>query len=512
MQPQNSTDQPSNPSLFLTLPDTDFRAYLLEVDHFIQEAPEITEAIERDLDAHAREKKLRRIQDRQFLENQTADLNGLDFIEQELRADDLELETGRPRMAPYLVFVFSMLRGFLGSLTSRQASRFLNESISLYGFLQDRNLKMPAATTTLDHVNLISAQTQNLIFDRQIEVLLQEELDDFRKLTIDSTAVAANSAWPTDGKILTGLLERTYRIGRKLDRLGLDNFNGGHVPRWLEEMGSLEFSINLAAGKIGAPRKRRKLYKKLLKKGEQAIAALQKEFDAKARDASIANVLPSRMQQIERVVKQLCNDLSDARRVVAYTRGRIFDGDSLPAKEKVLSLSDGSAAYISKGQRDPVIGYKPQLVRSAQGFVTSLIVPEGNAADSAQLVPAITESVQRTGVIAALVSTDDGYSSMAGRDALIGMGVCDVSISGAKGKKITPEEDWNSDIHKAARNDRSAVESLMFTLKDGFEFGRVSRRGIDAVRSELTEKVLAYNFCRTIEIRARKQDELQRTG
>ena len=512
MQPQKSTSQPLNPSLFLTLPDTDFRDYLQEINHFIQEAPEITDAIERDLDAHAREKKLRRIQDQRFLENQTADLNGLDFIEQELRADDLELSGGRPRMSAYLVFMFSMLRGFLGSLTSKQASRFLNESISLYGFLQDRNLKMPAATTVLDHVNLISAQTQSLIFDRQIEVLLQEQLDDFRKLTIDSTAVEANSAWPTDGKILIGLLERVFRIGKKLDRLGLNAFNDGHVPRWLEEMDSLEFSINLAAGKKGALRKRKKLYRKLLKKAEQAITALQLEFNAKAKEVSIANVLPSRVRQIERVVKQLCTDLSDAQQVMEYARKRVFDDESLPAKEKILSLSDGSAAYISKGQRDPVIGYKPQLVRSAQGFVTSLMVPEGNAADSAQLVPAITESVQRTGVIATLVSTDDGYSSMAGRNTLIEMGITDVSISGAKGKKITTEEDWNSDIHTGARNDRSAVESLMFTLKDGFEFGRVSRRGIDAVRGELTEKVLAYNFCRAIEIRTRKQEELQGTG
>lgn len=512
MQPQESTNQSSIPLLFLILPDTDFRDYLLELDLFIRNSPEITVAIERDLDAHARKKKLRRIQDRDFMESQTADLHGLDFTEQEQQVDDLELKGGRPRVSSYLVFLCSMLRGFLGSLTSKQASRFLTESISLYTFLLDRNLQMPAATTVLDHINLISAQTQDLIFDRQIELLLQEELDDFRKLTIDSTAIEANSAWPTDGKILIGLIENTFRIGKKMDRLGLNNFNDGHVPRWLEEMTSLELSINLGAGKKGASRKRRKLYKKLLDKGEKATSALQKEFNAKTRDASILNVLPSRMHQIERVVKQLCDNLSDARRVVEYTRKRVFDGDSLPAKEKILSLSDGSAAYISKGQRDPVIGYKPQLVRSAQGFVTSLIVPEGNAADSAQLVPAITESVQRTGVIAALVSTDDGYSSMAGRNTLIGMGIGDVSISGAKGKKITTEEDWNSELHKTARNDRSAVESLMFTLKDGFEFGRVSRRGIDAVRSELTEKVLAYNFCRAIGIRARKQAELQRTG
>ncbi len=36
----------------------------------------------------------------------------------------------------------------------------------------------------------------------------------------------------------------------------------------------------------------------------------------------------------------------------------------------------------------------------------------------------------------------------------------------------------------------------MFTIKDGFAFGELARRGIDAVGDELNEKVLAYNFCR----------------
>ncbi len=106
MQSQKSTAQPSISLLCLTLPDTDFRDYLLEVDHFVQQAPEITAAIEHDLDAHAREKKLRRIQDQQFRENQTADLEGLDFVKQELRADDLELNGGPRECRPIWSFCF----------------------------------------------------------------------------------------------------------------------------------------------------------------------------------------------------------------------------------------------------------------------------------------------------------------------------------------------------------------------------------------------------------------------
>jgi len=44
----------------------------------------------------------------------------------------------------------------------------------------------------------------------------------------------------------------------------------------------------------------------------------------------------------------------------------------------------------------------------------------------------------------------------------------------------------------------------MFTIKDGFEFGALGRRGLEAVREELLEKVLAYNCCHIILMRKRK--------
>ncbi len=124
-----------------------------------------------------------------------------------------------------------------------------------------------------------------------------------------------------------------------------------------------------------------------------------------------------------------------------------------------------------------IIGYKPQLVRSENGFVTSLTVPSGNTADSDELVPAIQHSIKRTGIIAELISTDDGYAPAEGRNKILAMGVDDISISGAKGKKLTDAEDWVSEMYKNARRDRSAVESLMLTIKDGFDFGELSYCG-----------------------------------
>jgi IS5 family transposase len=317
--------------------------------------------------------------------------------------------------------------------------------------------------------------------------------------------VKANSCWPTDAKILTGLLMRAAGLGQKLHVFGLEDFRQGWVLHWLDKMDKLEFQICLVAGKANSKGKLKKRYRQLLKRGRKAADALTAELNGFEQRLLLEMQAPSRRALLQRVLQQIRTDLFDANRVLQYANDRVFHDKKLSSTEKVLSLSDGSAAYIKKGSRNPVIGYKPQLVRSENGFVTSLIVPRGNAADSIELVPAISDSIARTGVIAELVSTDDGYASAKGRDELLGMKVKNISISGAKGKKLTDPVDWDSEEYRDARRNRSAVESLMFTIKDGFDFGQLGRRGMDAVRDELLEKVLAYNCCRIILMKTRRR-------
>ena len=193
--------------------------------------------------------------------------------------------------------------------------------------------------------------------------------------------------------------------------------------------------------------------------------------------------------------------------VASAAERRILGEEKVPSSEKVVSLSDGDAAFIIKGGWNTVIGYRPQLGRSEQRFVSALVVPQGNAADSGQLVEVVLDHWQRSGVLPKLVSSDDGYSDQSVREDLLQTGVKVVSIGGAKGKKITGTEDWNRPEYRAARAHRSAVESLMFTLKDGYEFGRLVRRENENVRAELTEKILAYNLCQLIRVRERRSRE-----
>jgi hypothetical protein len=81
-----------------------------------------------------------------------------------------------------------------------------------------------------------------------------------------------------------------------------------------------------------------------------------------------------------------------------------------------------------------------------------------------------------------------------------------------EGKKLTIPRDWDSEEYRDARRNRSAVESLMFTIKDGFEVGELGRRGVAVVQDELFEKVLAYNCCHIILMKKRRRETLDQAA
>jgi hypothetical protein len=449
-------------NLFLLAPDTEFHDFLNEIDDLAKFSPEILAELDRDLNHYGKEKKKLRLADKAFYQGRTPDLPRFQLEQVSLDWKDFELTIGRPRMPAYWVFVFLMIRGYKNSVTSREAFTFVKESMSLHVFLHRRGYRMPGRTTILENTNAVSNSTRDLIHDCQIRKIKQEGLDDFKKLLIDSTSVKANSAWPTDAKMILGLVSRLHHLGQQLDQFGLLNFKKSRMPAWLKQLDRLELTINLTSGKANSKGKLKKHYRQVLNIGLKALVHLAEELALfEERYFPYRFLAPSRQICLECVIDQMREDLSDLHKVIEYTTERIFNGKQFKSTEKILSLSDKAAAYIKKGNRNPVIGYKPQLARSGQGFVTAVLVPEGNAADSLQLVPATLTSTSRTGTIPDLATVDDGYASRANVEALHDIGISIVSISGAQGKKLTPDEDWNSEIYRMARNDRSAVESLM---------------------------------------------------
>src|SRR5258708_7309612 len=123
---------PSQPlrRLFLMPVDSQLREFLEETHRVLEFAPPILDHIEADLDAHGLKKKLLREADRCFLERQTLDLPGLKIELRAIEPTKLQLEIGRPRMEPYLVYLFLVLRGRFGGCKDQDARLLQEESMT----------------------------------------------------------------------------------------------------------------------------------------------------------------------------------------------------------------------------------------------------------------------------------------------------------------------------------------------------------------------------------------------
>jgi len=487
--------------LLLDAAESDLHDFLEEVHAIIESASGLVDAVEKDLDVHGLGKKAMRVADREWLEDQTSNLPGMPEPARE-PGKPLVLGQGRPRTSGYVVLVALLLRGYWGAgFKSAEVASNMMESITLRVFFTNLGIKMPGRSTLTELVNAVSIETRQLLLDAQIARALRLNLDDFKTLLQDSTHVDGNTAWPTDSRLMVDLLARLIRIGDSLERVNLSPIDSGVIGRRLEKMIKLNLEIEFSFGKKDGKRSRRRRYEKLLRMAKRTHTMLTPKVLNLALEAEALDVRPSHKAIAQRVVELLSADLDALQKVCAACEARVLQEKKVPISEKVLSLSDPDAGFISKGQREPVIGYKPQVARSGAGFVTGLRLPRGNAPDSKNLLPLVDEVIARTKVTPSVLSVDDGYASAANKRALEERNIEVISINGAKGRALTSTADWESEAFGQARAKRSAVESLMYTLKQGFDFGEVARRGLHAVHAELLEKVLAYNVCVTVRLR-----------
>ena len=89
----------------------------------------------------------------------------------------------------------------------------------------------------------------------------------------------------------------------------------------------------------------------------------------------------------------IADDLAALEQTANVCERRIMAEEKVPIAEKIISLSDSDASFIVKGGWNTVVGYRPQLARSGSGFVSALVLPQGNAADGRHLVAMVKDSL-----------------------------------------------------------------------------------------------------------------------
>lgn len=493
--------------IFFGLSSSKLKTLLEEAFETYVKYPEIQKCIQADLLKYAREKKYFRLLDKEYESDDHPCLFELERAE--LNPENLSLKTGRRAMTAEALYAFVILQGAISSAENEMVYESISRHCEVREIiLRINNGNFPCSRSITENIAKLSTQFYELVHQAQLADVFEERLDDFKFITMDSSFVKANSAWPTDSSLMLNLLSRVNGKGQNLAELSgdvLSSFSAWHMDRWLKEMKKLDFGIILAQGKKGAPKVRKGAYTRIYDIAQKAFNFLSVQLADGQKRLQDSIMLPSLKDRLKSLLEDMEVDLLKVLQIIEYSSRRILNEEKIDATEKVYSVIDPDAYMICKGQRDPVIGYRPNFVRSATGFITALHLEKGNPCDTAVYQSSLNQSIKNTGVKPSIVSCDDGYAAeknytYATQELKIEL----ASFSGAKGKKITPIEVYQSDEAKAVRNDRSNVESTISVLKGQHGMDKMTRRGCAAVRSEMMSKILAFNFKRMILIRSRR--------
>ena len=132
-------------------------------------------------------------------------------------------------------------------------------------------------------------------------------------------------------------------------------------------------------------------------------------------------------------------------RVVDQTRRQVFDGQKVPAAEKVVSLFEPHTDIIVKGGRATQYGHKINLSTGRSGLVLDVVVEAGNPADSTRCLPMLRRHVQAFGDPPQRAAFDGGYASKQNLTDAKELGVEHV---------VVPQEEWSG----AGRHDAVVVD------------------------------------------------------
>jgi len=230
--------------------------------------------------------------------------------------------------------------------------------------------------------------------------------------------------------------------------------------------------------------KKRQLYRDLIAATEASRAELQ---------AVAAGLGESAEPAVARWRAEVDHYLPLIARVISQTQRRVFDGETVPAGEKLVSLFELHADIIVKGGREVQYGHKLNLTTGKSGLILDVVIETGNPADAERFLPMLDRHIARAGAPPRQTAADGAYASRANLTAAKDRGVTDVAFHKKCGIAVA-EMVKSPRVYRRLRNFRAGIEAAISCFKRAYGAARCTWRGLEHFNAYIWSAVVAYNL------------------
>lgn len=334
---------------------------------------------------------------------------------------------------------------------------------------------------------VIKTETWKKVNEALARYACREEKISAEKLRVDTTAVETNIHYPTD----SSLLWDGYRtLAHLLKSVQNDLSNMGIVHRYhVKKVKKLAQYIARNASKKSKSSKRnvKSAYKTLIKR-VQWIAAI-------AEQAAVAlRLCPNNMLKV--FADELSRVAGLANKVIDQTARRIFNGEVVPASEKLYSLFEEHTELIKRGKAGKPVefGHKALFAETGEKFIIHYDAYLRQPADK-DLVD-VTLDAHRTVFDEApdTFATDKGFYESMEKVRQLEEKIATVSMA-KKGRRNTEEANRE---HSAAFRDgqrfRAGSEGTISVLKRAFKLNLCRFKGFKNFAASIGCAVFCHNL------------------
>lgn len=404
----------------------------------------------------------------------------LALVEQDLREPDTA-STGACGLSVESVFRSLLLKQITG-VSYEMLAFHLRDSATYRCFARLNADQQPSRSGLQSTIRQISPSTLQSINQLLITHWIENDGLSMDALRIDSTVVLSNIHPPSDSSLLyDGIRVLSRMMAKCKEDLGVKL----RFTNQRKRAKSLEFRIFYAKNT-----EKQALYPELLGcaniVNKQVNRAIETVRLAKCK-AELAQHWIEGVEHFRSLL--LC--------VVDQTQRRIYNGETVPASEKIFSLFEEHTDIIVKGERDVVYGHKVNLATQQDGFITYLTIEDGNPADSTLYLPVLTAYQKDYRTVPATVVADGCYASKANVAAAREMKVKRTVFNKPAGLSLL-DMGVKKKTFRLWRNFRAGIEGNISELKRSFGAGKAKWKykcGFDAF---VWSSVLSYNLMRMV--------------
>jgi len=378
--------------------------------------------------------------------------------------------------------IIKQLNGF----SYRELAFHLADSVSYRKFCGLGWGQAPSKSVLAACIKAIRLETLEKINRLLVGIAEKKKIEDGKRVRVDTTVVESNIHPPLDSNLLWDCVRVVTRLmGDAQQVVGAEVKFPNRTRR----------AKRRALGILNArsQEKRKPLYRDLLIVAEETLQCAERVVEVIDQAvASESMSLSDRLRAVG-VRKELTHYVALARRVMSQTERRVFQEESVPAREKLVSIFEEHTDIIVKDQRDTLYGHKICLTSGRSTLITDCAILEGNPADSTLAERMIDRHIEIMGRAPTQAAFDGGFTSKANLDALKAKGVVDVAFSKARALSITDmvRSSW---VYKKLRNFRAGIEGTISFLKRVFGLDRCTWRSLPSFGSYVWSSIITFNL------------------